>query len=97
MNICANNYLISLTFQSGIYICSASSPIGTVFAQAKIYVQEPSVIVKPPESVTEVSRGESLTLGCAAEGRPKPLVLWMHEEERNFLSPGDRTDSFEVI
>ena len=29
-------------------------------------------------------------------GRPQPLVVWMHEEERTFLLPGDTAGNLEV-
>lgn len=82
--------------QSGVYVCKAISSIGKIYAKAELYVQVPAVIDEPPRSRVRVRPGNGATLHCGASGRPKPLVLWMHEEERTFLSPGDRTDTIEV-
>ncbi|TRY78393.1 hypothetical protein TCAL_08987 [Tigriopus californicus] len=81
---------------SGTYICSATSHIGTVFARADLYVQEPPVIPVPPQGEVEVKAGTSVTLDCLTNGRPDPMVIWMHEDERTFLLPGDSTDILEV-
>ena len=37
-----------------------------------------------------------MTLPCSARGRPNPQLIWLHEDERTFLLPGDRTETLEV-
>ena len=40
--------------------------------------------------------GSPVSVSCAASGRPQPLVIWMYENERTFLMPGEATEDFEV-
>ena len=37
-----------------------------------------------------------MSLSCRASGRPDPLVLWLYEDKRTFLLPGDKTGALEV-
>ncbi len=41
--------------------------------------------------MVSVSPGGSARLECLGSGRPDPTVVWLHEQERTFLLPGDRT------
>jgi hypothetical protein len=83
--------------QSGIYVCKASSRVGTAFAKSEVYVQVPPVITGPPEATIVLEGGSgSARLECSAQGKPRPLVIWMHEEERTFLLPGDQAGNLEV-
>ena len=38
----------------------------------------------------------ALSFSTFFRGRPQPLVVWMHEEERTFLLPGDTAGNLEV-
>ncbi|CAB4070176.1 ROBO2 [Lepeophtheirus salmonis] len=83
--------------QEGMYKCTATSPIGSTSASAYVRVIEPPLItVHSPRTVTAPALGSKIELDCSAEGRPEPVLLWMREDDRTILLPGDRTDTLEV-
>ncbi len=40
--------------------------------------------------------GGEARLECLASGRPPPTVVWLHEQERRFLLPGDSAGQVRV-
>lgn len=49
-----------------------------------------------PQAMVLVEQGSKVSLSCAGAGRPRPLIIWMHEQDRTFLLPGEATEHMEV-
>ena len=81
---------------NGMYVCMATNKIGTVYAKASLFVQILPKITQPPLELITAKPGSKVILRCRASGNPKPLVIWMREDERTFLLAGESTDTLEV-
>lgn len=67
----------------GEYVCTAANSAGSVAAAAQLRVVEPARIAVRPEASLQVvaGGGKNVSLECAAEGRPAPVVFWTKEEQ----------------
>ncbi|XP_057332116.1 basement membrane-specific heparan sulfate proteoglycan core protein isoform X8 [Microplitis mediator] len=61
----------------GMYVCTASNPVGSTSATARIEVQSPPVItITPSGGIIQAKLRDRLKLTCHAEGIPQPTVAW---------------------
>jgi hypothetical protein len=42
---------------------------------------EPPKIIQRPDSVIQISRGESVSIKCGFRGRPEPSISWLYNGE----------------
>ncbi|KAG9270615.1 hemicentin-2-like [Astyanax mexicanus] len=64
----------------GTYQCLAQNPAGTTVGRTRLILQVPPVLSVTKQEYTVVL-GHSINLECAADGQPRPEVMW-HRERR---------------
>uniref|UniRef100_A0A671UMA6 Ig-like domain-containing protein n=1 Tax=Sparus aurata TaxID=8175 RepID=A0A671UMA6_SPAAU len=67
------------TEDAGIYICTATSPVGYASREVQLSVNSEQINVSPqsPKHVKMAAEvGAEVVLPCEAEGSPSPLVTW---------------------
>ncbi|KAG8337302.1 Roundabout 1 [Homalodisca vitripennis] len=79
----------------GVYVCQATNTVGTVTTSATITVHAPPKFVISPPNRT-VAAGGSVSLPCAVQGWPPPLLYWSVEGSQTLMMPGYISDRYSV-
>ena len=72
---------------AGIYECKAESVAGDDKLSFNLDVHQPPTMITSNKEVSGIE-GQNLVLECAAEGHPKPEIIWRKNGQKINLNSG---------
>ena len=79
--------LVARPEHAGIYECKAESVAGDDKLSFNLDVHQPPTMITSNKEVSGIE-GQNLVLECAAEGHPKPEIIWRKNGQKINLNSG---------
>ena len=80
--------LVARPEHAGIYECKAESVAGDDKLSFNLDVHQPPTMITSNKEVSGIE-GQNLVLECAAEGHPKPEIIWRKNGQKINLNSGE--------